>query len=111
MIRKQAKANPCYEGGKDVAKDIVTYNILNIIMFQILIIHNKCILYIVFAQWEFKAISPTINFRKSGGMAKKRKSFFFKKKLYIRVCYGTKHIFQHIFCKNRPWGTPQAPQK
>ena len=31
-------------------------------------------------QWELKAISPTINFRKSGGMAKKRKSFFFKKK-------------------------------
>ena len=51
MIRKQAKANPCYEGGKDVTKDIVTYNILNIIMFQILIIHNKCILYIVFVSF------------------------------------------------------------
>ena len=50
-------------------------------------------------------------FRNSWGMTKKQKSFFFKKKLYIRVCYGTKHIFQHIFCKNRPWGTPQAPQK
>ena len=48
MIRKQAKANPCYEGGKDVMNDIVTYNILNIVMFQILIIHNKCILYIAF---------------------------------------------------------------
>ena len=51
MIRKQAKANPCYEGGKDVTKDIVTYNILNIIMFQILIIHNKCILYIDFVSF------------------------------------------------------------
>ena len=26
MIRKQAKANPCYEGGRDVMNDIVTYN-------------------------------------------------------------------------------------
>ena len=51
MIRKQVKANPCYEGGKDVTKDIVTYNILNIIMFQILIIHNKCILYIDFVSF------------------------------------------------------------
>ena len=32
------------------------------------------------AQWEFKAISPTINFRKSGGMEKKAKIFFFPKK-------------------------------
>ena len=32
------------------------------------------------SQWELKAISPTINFRKSGGMAKKQKSFFFQKK-------------------------------
>ena len=47
MIRKQAKANPCYEGGKDVMNDIVTYNILNITMFQILIIINKCIVYIL----------------------------------------------------------------
>ena len=51
MIRKQVEANPCYEGGKDVTKDIVTYNILNIIMFQILIIHNKCILYIDFVSF------------------------------------------------------------
>ena len=51
MIRKQAKANPCHEGGKDVTKDIVTYNILNIVMFQILIIHNKCIIYIVFVSF------------------------------------------------------------
>ena len=30
-------------------------------------------------------------------MEKKRKSFFFKKKLYIRVCYCTKHIFYKMW--------------
>ena len=34
---------------------------------------------VALTQWELKAISPTINFRKSWGMAKKRKSYFFKK--------------------------------
>ena len=101
--------------GKEKAKTIF-FNIL-IWLITISVLnewHHICILniwYLKIPQWELTAISPTINFRKSGGMAKKRKSFFFKKKLYFRVCYGTKHIFQHIFCKNRPRGTPQAPQK
>ena len=44
-------------------------------------------------QWEFKPVWPTNNFHKSWGMEKIRKSFFFQKKIYIRVCHGTKHIF------------------
>ena len=31
MIRKQFETDPGYEGGRDVRKDIVTYNILNIV--------------------------------------------------------------------------------
>ena len=64
--------------------------------------------FVTFPQWEFGWQLTSINL---GVWRKIKKNFFFKKKLYIRVCYGTKHIFQHIFCKNRPWGTPQAPQK
>ena len=62
------------------------------------------------SQWELKAISPTINFRKSWGMAKKRKSFFFKKN-YMLGCVMVQNIYFNTFFVKIDPGAPLKPPK
>ena len=53
---------------------------------------------------------PTINFRKSWGMAKKRKSFFFQKNYILGSVKVQNKYFNTFFVKIDP-GAPLKPPK